>query len=699
MFRGLVVLLIISSVDNLQILNDPGLVQQWISSADALDKLLWPQKDIVCQLVENITSNWDLPVSQQCLSDLHKIHNGLNQRKVWAYKFLESSAGNKPGFLRGYISDLGNYHECLSISHDFGSKYGLLSGQYCLLRVHLPLPFKPVQTNYDSINLNLNGTILEDSYYSMFAKQLKFFYNNTFNFGFCIPTSCSQNDFQTVTNRVFQGTRITPKVSSCEKNDITDGPRSIKYQETAMTILTMLTLLILGSTLVTHIYPDNVSPVLASFSIIENTKKLIPRDDDNDRPHDLAFIHCVRVSLRVFGLLGHIYLTLGVVPHTFPIFSYSLPQQWLVRETWKQMFIFIDIFFVMSGFLTVYTWYPKIKQLNGEISFYRYVTARFFRSTPLFLGILVLLFAFSGIGSGPIFSEFSDMIKGNCMKYWWTNLLYVSNWVKPSKMGYPNWWSISIDFQLYCLSYLPLKWLVINPRQGIISLIGLIGIGPLLTSLVAFIKRVPLLVCCTLDYDQETQFFEHFSTYTHIAPYFLGMLTGYLVVTNKEIENKLLIALGYIFSTIFWIGTFVLSYYFVDSHLDRFVEVAYIGLQKLVFSSFFAWLFYAASFKYGGSTSKYMVAKVFVPFSRLSYSIAMSEMLFIWYDITNSHQYFPADHYNEVILVSYIFLMCTALGFIVYLLFEAPSLNLIKIFIKPQTNISKVQIQRPEKID
>ncbi|XP_025017930.1 uncharacterized protein LOC107368582 isoform X4 [Tetranychus urticae] len=634
MFRGLVVLLIISSVDNLQILNDPGLVQQWISSADALDKLLWPQKDIVCQLVENITSNWDLPVSQQCLSDLHKIHNGLNQRKVWAYKFLESSAGNKPGFLRGYISDLGNYHECLSISHDFGSKYGLLSGQYCLLRVHLPLPFKPVQTNYDSINLNLNGTILEDSYYSMFAKQLKFFYNNTFNFGFCIPTSCSQNDFQTVTNRVFQGTRITPKVSSCEKNDITDGPRSIKYQETAMTILTMLTLLILGSTLVTHIYPDNVSPVLASFSIIENTKKLIPRDDDNDRPHDLAFIHCVRVSLRVFGLLGHIYLTLGVVPHTFPIFSYSLPQQWLVRETWKQMFIFIDIFFVMSGFLTVYTWYPKIKQLNGEISFYRYVTARFF-------------------------------------------------------------------------SYLPLIWLVVNPRQGIISLVGLIGIGPLLTSLVAFIKRVPLLVCCTLDYDQETQFFEHFSTYTHIAPYFLGMLTGYLVVTNKEIENKLLIALGYVFSTIFWIGTFVLSYYFVDSHLDRFVEVAYIGLQKLVFSSFYAWLFYAFSFKYGGIIQEYMAHKIFVPFSRLSYSIAMSEMLFIWYDITNSHQYFPADHYNEVIRVSYIFLMCTILGFIVYLLFEAPALNLIKIFIKPQTidqikpqtNGSEVQIHKPEKID
>lgn len=87
MFRGLVVLIfIISSVDNLQILNDPGLVQQWISSADALDKLLWPQKDIVCKLVENITCNWDLPISQQCLNDLHKIHNGLNQRKVWAYK-------------------------------------------------------------------------------------------------------------------------------------------------------------------------------------------------------------------------------------------------------------------------------------------------------------------------------------------------------------------------------------------------------------------------------------------------------------------------------------------------------------------------------------------------------------------------------------------------------------------------------------
>lgn len=75
-----------------------------------------------------------------------------------------------------------------------------------------------------------------------------------------------------------------------------------------------------------------------------------------------------------------------------------------------------------------------------------------------------------------------------------------------------------------------------------------------------------------------------------------------------------------------------------------------------------------------------MNLKIFVPFSRLTYSISMSEMLFIWYDLTNSHQYFPVDGYNMAMRVTYIFTMCTILGYFVYLLFEAPAVNLLKLF-------------------
>lgn len=184
-----------------------------------------------------------------------------------------------------------------------------------------------------------------------------------------------------------------------------------------------------------------------------------------------------------------------------------------------------------------------------------------FRSTPLFIGILLLIFVFSSIGSGPIFLKLSDLVVGNCLKGWWMNVFYLSNWVRPYEMVkllifreltdflqlsslfsslkcYVNWWTVSIDFQLYCLSYFPMRWLVTQPKRGVYSLLILISLGPLITALVTLIKKTPLLVCCSLDYDHEEMFAEHFRTYTHSAPYYLGMLVGYLVVSRKRIENR-----------------------------------------------------------------------------------------------------------------------------------------------------------------
>lgn len=95
---------------------------------------------------------------------------------------------------------------------------------------------------------------------------------------------------------------------------------------------------------------------------------------------------------------------------------------------------------------------------------------------------------------------------------------------------------------------------------------------------------------------------------------------------------------------------------------------------------------------------KNLGAKLFVPYSRLSYSISMSEMLFIWYDLANSHQYFPVDSYNMIMRVTYIFTVCSLLGYFVYLLFEAPTVNLLKLL---KSNIVKdaKNIQAEGKVD
>lgn len=97
---------------------------------------------------------------------------------------------------------------------------------------------------------------------------------------------------------------------------------------------------------------------------------------------------------------------------------------------------------------------------------------------------------------------------------------------------------MSIDFQLYLISYVPMVWLAAKPRKGITLLLALAFLGPAITAIVSLVKKTPLLRCCSLDYDYEEMFAEHFRTYTHSAPYYLGMIVGYFVVTKQRIESK-----------------------------------------------------------------------------------------------------------------------------------------------------------------
>lgn len=53
-------------------------------------------------------------------------------------------------------------------------------------------------------------------------------------------------------------------------------------------------------------------------------------------------------------------------------------------------------------------------------------------------------------------------------------------------------------------------------------------------------------------------------------------------------------------ASLFWIGTFVGSYYYVDNKPDTLAEIVYISSQKILFSVFYMWLFYAFSLKMGG---------------------------------------------------------------------------------------------------
>lgn len=89
-----------------------------------------------------------------------------------------------------------------------------------------------------------------------------------------------------------------------------------QYQRTAITLLVSLIIFIAICTWVTYFFGNQVSPYVMAFSAIINTKKLAQESKDQ-ASSNLQYLHGIRFSLRVFGLFGHIFLTLGIIPHPF----------------------------------------------------------------------------------------------------------------------------------------------------------------------------------------------------------------------------------------------------------------------------------------------------------------------------------------------------------------------------------------------
>ena len=108
----------------------------------------------------------------------------------------------------------------------------------------------------------------------------------------------------------------------------------------------------------------------------------------------------------------------------------------------------VDVFFVISGFLIGSILFNEYKK-NLSLSFKGFYLKRFFRLMPVYFVSIFLGVVFYSLvknGSGEM-SPRIDMMLGN----FWTNLLYVNNFI-PVQHQFMGWcWSLAIEEQFYIL--------------------------------------------------------------------------------------------------------------------------------------------------------------------------------------------------------------------------------------------------------
>lgn len=157
-----------------------------------------------------------------------------------------------------------------------------------------------------------------------------------------------------------------------------------------------------------------------------------------------------------------------------------------MHESWSSMLVLngniaTDIFFLLSGILLMYSELGRKElqlesyKLNVKMLYFH----RYLRLTPAY-AIVVGFYAtiLYKIGSGPHWNRNIAPNQDHCIKNWWTNLLYINNYVGINNSCMSQTWYLAVDMQLVWISPIFLYPIVVLGIKHIASIsVLLIGLG------------------------------------------------------------------------------------------------------------------------------------------------------------------------------------------------------------------------------
>eukprot|EP00035_Acanthoeca_spectabilis_P006177 m.121578 g.121578 ORF g.121578 m.121578 type:complete len:721 (-) comp13389_c0_seq2:129-2291(-) len=201
----------------------------------------------------------------------------------------------------------------------------------------------------------------------------------------------------------------------------------------------------------------------------------------------------------------------------------SLPQQFTLGSS-----LAIDIFFFLSGMLTTFTLLQRMRK-NGKNKFPApiFILLRYLRLTPLYAYVLCLYATVVvHLGQGPVWFRL-EREAGNCRQEWWTNILYVNNFIPHEfhQTCMPWSWYLACDMQYFITGLFILTVYLRWRPVGLALAIGLVFVG--------VVSGYMLLSANTSAQDN---YFD--KPYTRVTPFAIGILLGILFVDRDLVRMR-----------------------------------------------------------------------------------------------------------------------------------------------------------------
>jgi len=312
------------------------------------------------------------------------------------------------------------------------------------------------------------------------------------------------------------------------------------------------------------------------------------------------------------------------------------------------------------------------------------------------------------IGEGPLWHPDQGapayLSSKNCRKNWWSNLLYVNNFVDVGHACMSWTWYLANDFQFYLVAPLLLVCLLLVPIIGLVVLLLILGGTCLGVALLVVAKHYPpTLIFKGSDPFMFVNVLDSLSDLTTYLPslrgyyadiyvkpwsrcgtYLVGVLLGYVL---HRTQNR--IRLRPLFTILLWAasaGLCLLVLFGLTGFAKQTLPITstatgfYASLHRLGWSVGIAIIVYLCVHGYGGVMNWLLCLRIWRPASRMSYCLYLVHPVVIgWYHMSLHTGFSYSDWAVFYQFIGNLF--CSVLvAFGVCVLFEAPFVALTKLF-------------------
>ncbi|CAB4011959.1 nose resistant to fluoxetine 6-like [Paramuricea clavata] len=428
------------------------------------------------------------------------------------------------------------------------------------------------------------------------------------------------------------------------------------------------------------------------FSLLRNTRDVLKTDV---APGTVTSLYGLRVMSIFWIILGHVYAFSAIDGNVENIFVLLGKVENFSMTVISNTYPAVDTFFFLSGLLLMYNVMKILKNNNGEIHWGKLYLHRFLRLTPTMMFVILFVVQLEPfVDKGPLWQRHVDEQK--CDNYWWTNLLYISNFYPTNFLvdGCLLWtWYLSVDMQFFVITPVIIYLCYRYGYRGVFGTSVFLGTASIICIAVITKHYDIHSMANSMPRASPSSKMEEFNylyikPYCRIHPYLVGLVVGYFM-HKRAFRAK---QLNWPFAVIFWFIAAAVALSVIYGPFTALREdprpwtmtekILYNTTRHLAWGIILAWVTYACEYGYGGYVQEFLSARFWIPLGRLTYStyLVHCALLNVMYFGYRSGLLFSTQWWAYIYCGA--LLLSHGIAFILVITIEYPCANLEKLLFR-----------------